>query len=62
LRNSNKAGRHHPPTGTAAFGIAIEQVGLKRIALPEANTLYVFERIKAERGNMPHAIARKAGS
>lgn len=38
------------PNALAAFGIAIEQVGLKRIALPEANTLYVFERMKAERG------------
>ncbi|WP_326525930.1 protease modulator HflC [Sphingomonas sp.] len=38
------------PAALAAFGIAIEQVGLKRIALPEANTLYVFERMKAERG------------
>lgn len=33
-----------------AFGISIEQVGFKRIALPEANTLYVFERMRAERG------------
>jgi membrane protease subunit HflC len=38
------------PQALAAFGIAIEQVGVKRIALPEANTLYVFERMKAERG------------
>jgi membrane protease subunit HflC len=38
------------PQALAAFGIAIEQVGLKRIARPEANTLYVFERMKAERG------------
>lgn len=38
------------PQALAAFGIAIEQVGIKRIALPEANTLYVFERMKAERG------------
>jgi membrane protease subunit HflC len=38
------------PQALAAFGIAIEQVGLKRIALPEANTLYVCERMKAERG------------
>ena len=38
------------PQALSAFGIAIEQVGLKRIALPEANTLYVFERMKAERG------------
>lgn len=38
------------PPALAAFGIAIEQVGIKRIALPETNTLYVFERMKAERG------------
>jgi len=38
------------PQALTAFGIAIEQVGLKRVALPEANTLYVFERMKAERG------------
>jgi membrane protease subunit HflC len=38
------------PQALSAFGIAIEQVGVKRIALPEANTLYVFERMKAERG------------
>lgn len=38
------------PQALSAFGIAVEQVGLKRIALPEANTLYVFERMKAERG------------
>lgn len=38
------------PQALAAFGIAIEQLGFKRIALPEANTLYVFERMRAERG------------
>ncbi len=38
------------PQAREAFGIAIEQVGLKRIALPEANTSYVFERMRAERG------------
>lgn len=38
------------PQALSAFGLAIEQVGVKRIALPEANTLYVFERMKAERG------------
>ncbi|MES2696722.1 MAG: protease modulator HflC [Verrucomicrobiota bacterium] len=38
------------PQALSAFGIAIEQVGIKRIALPEANTLYVYERMKAERG------------
>lgn len=38
------------PQALSAFGIALEQVGFKRIALPETNTLYVFERMKAERG------------
>ncbi len=32
-----------------SFGIAIRQVGIERIALPEANTTYVFERMRAER-------------
>lgn len=42
-------------TGTVAaaaqnsFGIAIEQVGIERVTLPEANTLSVFERMRAER-------------
>ena len=38
------------PQALESFGIRIEQVGLKRIALPEANTVYVFERMRAERG------------
>ncbi len=38
------------PQALDSFGIAIEQVGIKRIALPEANTAYVFERMRAERG------------
>jgi membrane protease subunit HflC len=38
------------PQALDSFGIAIEQVGIKRIALPEANTSYVFERMRAERG------------
>lgn len=38
------------PQARSAFGIAIEQAGIKRIALPEANTAYVFERMRAERG------------
>jgi membrane protease subunit HflC len=33
----------------SALGIAVPQVGIKRIALPEANTAYVFERMRAER-------------
>ncbi len=32
-----------------SFGIAIEQVGIKRLTLPEANTEFVFERMRAER-------------
>ena len=38
------------PQALESFGIAVEQVGIKRIALPEANTSYVFERMRAERG------------
>lgn len=38
------------PQALRSFGIRIEQVGVKRIALPEANTVYVFERMRAERG------------
>lgn len=38
------------PQALAAFGIAIDEVGVKRIALPEANTLFVFDRMRAERG------------
>lgn len=37
------------PMALSSFGIGVEQVGVKRIALPEANTLYVFERMRAER-------------
>ena len=33
----------------SSFGISIEQVGIERIDLPEANTSYVFERMRAER-------------
>ena len=38
------------PQAREAFGIVIEDVGVKRIALPEANTLFVFDRMRAERG------------
>lgn len=38
------------PQAREAFGITIEQVGFQRIALPEANTTYVFDRMRAERG------------
>jgi modulator of FtsH protease HflC len=33
-----------------SFGIAVEQVGITRLSLPEANTEFVFERMRAERG------------
>ena len=33
-----------------SFGIAVQQVGIKRLTLPEANTEFVFERMRAERG------------
>ncbi|HTS18553.1 MAG TPA: protease modulator HflC [Verrucomicrobiae bacterium] len=32
-----------------SFGVAVEQVGIKRLTLPEANTQFVFERMRAER-------------
>ncbi|MBK1882005.1 protease modulator HflC [Luteolibacter pohnpeiensis] len=38
------------PQALDAFGIVIEQSGFQRIALPEANTTYVFDRMRAERG------------
>jgi len=37
------------PQARASFGIRIEQVGIKRLTLPEVNTSYVFERMRAER-------------
>jgi membrane protease subunit HflC len=37
------------PQAKKSFGIAIEQVGIERITLPEANTSYVFDRMRAER-------------
>ncbi|SRR5579862_1486298 len=37
------------PQAKTSFGIRIEQVALKRLALPEVNTTYVFERMRAER-------------
>ncbi|MBI2511124.1 MAG: protease modulator HflC [Opitutae bacterium] len=46
------------PQALAAFGIAIEEVGLRRIALPEANTVFVFERMRAERAQ--HAARYRA--
>lgn len=33
-----------------SFGIDVVQVGIKRLTLPEANTEFVFERMRAERG------------
>jgi membrane protease subunit HflC len=38
------------PQAKNSFGIAIQQVGIERISLPEANTSYVFDRMRAERG------------
>ena len=32
-----------------SFGVAVEQIGVKRLSLPEANTQYVFRRMRAER-------------
>ena len=37
------------PQAKASFGITIEQVGIKRLTLPEVNTSFVFERMRAER-------------
>ncbi len=37
------------PQARESFGIAIEQVGIERITLPEVNTRFVFERMRAER-------------
>ncbi|XHR28951.1 MAG: protease modulator HflC [Chthoniobacteraceae bacterium] len=37
------------PQAASAFGIRVEQIGIERIMLPEANTSYVFERMRAER-------------
>lgn len=31
------------------FGVEVEQIGVKRLSLPEANTQYVFRRMRAER-------------
>lgn len=33
----------------ALFGVAVERVGVKRLSLPEANTEFVFRRMRAER-------------
>jgi modulator of FtsH protease HflC len=32
-----------------SFGLTIEQVGIERVTLPEVNTRFVFERMRAER-------------
>lgn len=37
------------PQAKASFGIQIEEVAIKRLTLPEVNTSYVFERMRAER-------------
>jgi membrane protease subunit HflC len=44
-----KIARIVEPQARNAFGIGIEQVGIERITLPEANTSYVFDRMRAER-------------
>jgi modulator of FtsH protease HflC len=37
------------PQAASSFGVRVEQIGIERIMLPEANTSYVFERMRAER-------------
>jgi modulator of FtsH protease HflC len=37
------------PQAARSFGIAIEQIGIKRLTLPEVNTRYVLDRMSAER-------------
>lgn len=37
------------PTALAQYGIALEQVGVTRLALPEENVRYVFKQMRAER-------------
>lgn len=37
------------PQAASTFGVQIESIGIERIMLPEANTSYVFERMRAER-------------
>jgi membrane protease subunit HflC len=32
-----------------SFGVGVEQLGIERVTLPEVNTQYVFERMRAER-------------
>lgn len=36
----------------AAFGVAVRQVGICRLGLPESNTRFVFERMRAERAQI----------
>jgi len=42
------------PQALESFGIAIDEVGIKRLALPEANTLYVFDRMRRARSIRAH--------
>jgi modulator of FtsH protease HflC len=37
------------PQAANSFGVNIEEIGIKRLTLPEVNTRYVFERMRAER-------------
>ncbi|MEJ0000814.1 MAG: SPFH domain-containing protein [Verrucomicrobiota bacterium] len=45
-----------------SFGITISQVGIERISLPEANTSFVFERMRAERSQFAERYLRRAAS
>jgi modulator of FtsH protease HflC len=44
-----KIGRLTASQAKNSFGVTIEQVGIERVTLPEVNTRYVFERMRAER-------------
>jgi membrane protease subunit HflC len=37
------------PQAADSFGVGIEQIGIERVTLPEVNTRFVFERMRAER-------------
>ncbi len=45
----NKIAQSTSAQARDSFGISIEQVGIQRLTLPEVNTRYVFERMRAER-------------
>ena len=46
------------PLATEQYGIAIEQLGFRRISLPEENVAYVFKQMRAER--LQHAARYRA--